>query len=210
MAADELLLEAASAEVSWLRLYGWTVPAVSFGYFQSHTVVPPGRPAVRRLTGGGVVDHAHDLTFSLAVSRHHPLYQLDRFASYRAVNAALLPVARSLGLTATLAEETTAVEDRRLLVCFAAPARYDVVTPAGKWCGGAQRRTAQGLLLQGSTALALTPGVPREMIAHAVAEALAALLAPHRDAWTPDAAFLARVAALAAQRYAAPAWHRKR
>jgi len=210
MAADELLLAAATPADAWLRLYGWTLPACSFGYFQPHTVAPAGRPAVRRLSGGGLVDHAHDLTFSLAVSRAHPLYQLDRFASYRAVNSALLPVAHALGLRAWLADETVAVDDRRLLICFAAPARYDLVTPAGKWCGGAQRRTAHGLLLQGSIALALTPDQPRAAVAGPVAQALAALLAPASQPWTPDAPFLARVAALAASRYATAAWTCKR
>ena len=210
MAADELLLAAVSPACAWLRLYGWTVPALSFGYFQPHSVIPAGRPAVRRLSGGGVVDHARDLTFSLAVSRDHALYRLNRFASYETVNRALLPVAAGLGLRAWLAETTTGVDDRRLLVCFAAPARHDIVTPAGKWCGGAQRRTAQGLLLQGSIALELTPGQPRAAVAAAVAQALAALLAPACQHWAPDAPFLARVAKLAASRYANEAWHHKR
>src|SRR5512139_3782603 len=71
MACDEALLERVSLEGSpALRCYGWSVPAATFGYFQRHADVSgltPLRPLIRRPTGGGVVPHDADWTYSVAV-----------------------------------------------------------------------------------------------------------------------------------------------
>jgi lipoate-protein ligase A len=70
MALDEALLEAMSRlGKPLLRLYGWTEPAASFGYFQKYVEVERAtllRPLVRRPTGGGIVPHDADWTYSLA------------------------------------------------------------------------------------------------------------------------------------------------
>src|SRR5882672_5933907 len=71
MALDEVLLERAPKDGLILRLYRWSGPAATFGYFQAHEEVlrqvigrPSGDfPLVRRLTGGGLVYHDGDVTF---------------------------------------------------------------------------------------------------------------------------------------------------
>ena len=63
MAIDESLLRHAQAPV--LRLYGWEETCVSIGYFQKASVVPAGISFVRRYTGGGLVEHGRDLTYTL-------------------------------------------------------------------------------------------------------------------------------------------------
>src|SRR5260370_41510457 len=52
-----------------LRFYCWAEPAATFGYFQKYAEVSQMtllRPLVRRPTGGGLVPHAADWTYSLA------------------------------------------------------------------------------------------------------------------------------------------------
>src|ERR1700761_7523358 len=78
MALDEALLEAMPRLLKpVLRFYGWTEPAVSFGYFQKYSEIERTtllRPLVRRPTGGGLVPHDADWTYSLAFPTVHEWY----------------------------------------------------------------------------------------------------------------------------------------
>ena len=72
MALDEVLLGDICEPL--LRIYRWEGAAVSFGYFGRYAPVAaawPGRALVRRMTGGGVVPHGSDLTYSLIVPAGH-------------------------------------------------------------------------------------------------------------------------------------------
>jgi len=69
MAMDEALLEAMPRfGQPVLRFYGWSEPAATFGYFQKFAEVErltKLRPLIRRPTGGGLVPHDADWTYSL-------------------------------------------------------------------------------------------------------------------------------------------------
>ena len=70
MAMDEVILKEVS--VPTLRTYCWLRPAVSFGCFEKFSSVVEeyaDRESVRRWTGGGVVLHGEDLTYSLSVPK---------------------------------------------------------------------------------------------------------------------------------------------
>src|SRR5882672_6639797 len=87
MALDEALLELAPRlNQPILRFYSWDESAASFGYFQklaeiSHAT--PLRPLVRRPTGGGLVPHDSDWTYSLIFPPSHPWYSLKAVQSYQ-------------------------------------------------------------------------------------------------------------------------------
>ena len=105
MARDEALVRTATCPV--LRCYSWERPAVSFGYFEKWLDVArhwPNRELVRRWTGGGVVPHGDDLTYTLVVPSAHPFLALTPLQSYRAIHAALATVLDS----ATLAQDSPA------------------------------------------------------------------------------------------------------
>ena len=75
MAVDQFLLERAQ-RYPILRVYQWSEPSISFGYFHKLEEVeltyPPNGGLlnyVRRWTGGGIVDHRLDLTYTLVVPR---------------------------------------------------------------------------------------------------------------------------------------------
>src|SRR6185436_9168888 len=91
MALDEALLEAMPRlQKPALRFYGWTQPAASFGYFQKFSDVERMtllRPLVRRPTGGGIVPHDSDWTYSLIFPAGHEWYSLKAIESYRRVHA---------------------------------------------------------------------------------------------------------------------------
>src|SRR5262249_24724120 len=68
MAVDEALPEYASAPS--IRFYPWHSPALSFGYFGRFSDVAayaPTHDLVRRWTGGGIVFHGEDLTYSIVI-----------------------------------------------------------------------------------------------------------------------------------------------
>jgi lipoate-protein ligase A len=83
MAIDEALLREVLEPV--LRIYEWNVPAVSLGYFQP-AALAGDRPFVRRYTGGGLVDHARDITYTIVVPRAHPWMELSAPESYRYIH----------------------------------------------------------------------------------------------------------------------------
>ena len=91
MAVDEALLEAAiDGGPATLRLYEWTEPTLSLGYFQRHDdrrqhAASRDAAVVRRSSGGGAILHDRELTYSLTLPPRHPLAQ-DAAALYATVH----------------------------------------------------------------------------------------------------------------------------
>jgi len=160
MAMDEALLEAApQSGKPVLRFYGWTEPAATFGYFQSYSAVAPMtrlRPLVRRPTGGGLVPHDGDWTYSLIFPPTDPWYALKAVKSYERVHAWI----RSSFAQAGVATELSAgAFGKTPGQCFAGAERFDLLWQARKIAGAAQRRNRHGLLVQGS--IQPPPGVAK-------------------------------------------------
>src|SRR5687767_8306847 len=107
MATDEaLLLHVARLGKPVLRFYGWSEPAASFGYFQRYAEVAnttPLRPLVRRATGGGIVPHDCDWTYSVVVPPGHFWYQLKAVESYRRMHEWIQGAFSEMGVAAELA-----------------------------------------------------------------------------------------------------------
>ncbi len=203
MAVDEALLRSSPHPV--LRIYEWEEDAVSIGYFQRWEEVPAGRAFVRRWTGGGLVDHAADLTYTVIVPRSHPVAHLSTLDAYRLFHAAVCQALLSLGFSAELAADSEREPSAR---CFARPVRFDVMAGGKKVAGGAQRRTREGLLHQGS--ILWPEEAERSRIAAALPLGLAcsmrADLLP--DRLTPEELRLAE--RLERERYATDSWNRQR
>src|SRR5215475_8591012 len=90
MALDEALLEAAiRLDSPILRFYAWIELAASFGYFQHYSDVEHAtllRPLVRRPTGGGIVPHDRDWTYSAVFPPAHAWYGFPAVESYRQIH----------------------------------------------------------------------------------------------------------------------------
>lgn len=170
MAVDEWLLETAVAPL--LRIYQWDGDWASVGYFGK---IEEARRAisqvtwVRRWTGGGMVDHRADWTYSLVVPHGEKLATVRGAESYRWIHAALAEVLAGEGATVRLSDgqgETGAV------LCFENPVTHDLIGAEGhKLAGAGQRRTRHGLLHQGSASVACGDGDSRKR-----AENMAAIL----------------------------------
>jgi lipoate-protein ligase A len=151
MALDEALAEEAprlGAPV--LRFYGWTEPAASFGYFQHHAEIERTtalRPLVRRPTGGGLVPHDADWTYSLAFPTTHEWYGLSATGSYQRVHEWIRDAFAKLGVETELAPCCCKSAPGQ---CFVGYEKSDVLWQGKKIAGAAQRRMKTGLLIQGS------------------------------------------------------------
>jgi lipoate-protein ligase A len=202
MAVDEALLREVREPV--LRLYEWSVPAVSLGYFQPAALAGE-RPFVRRYTGGGLVDHARDVTYTIVLPRAHPWMEMSAPESYCHIHRGVQAALTACGIASELTPAAHAVESE---ACFAKPVKFDIVSDAGKLSGAAQRRTREGLLHQGSILLpdAARNAALRTSFPHAFAARLELVLEPGK--LTP--AELARAADLERDRYATDAWNRSR
>jgi lipoate-protein ligase A len=172
MACDEWLLQNINRfDQPILRTYQWDRPSVTIGYFQKFPVDLAAKyTIVRRPTGGALVYHDSDLTFTVVLpkdhlwkklrpeDRYHKIHErIRKIFELRGAATELAPVA---GLVEAGPVSTTPATIQNLPTpsgrspsnaqCFIQHTRYDVLIGNTKVAGGAQRVTREGLLHQGS------------------------------------------------------------
>lgn len=151
MALDEALMDCASEiGAPVLRFYGWTEPAASFGYSQHYAEIERAtmlRPLVRRPTGGGLVPHDSDWTYSLAFPPEHFWYHFKAIESYERVHEWIRDAFARMKVETALSPGTPKALPGQ---CFIGSERFDVLWFGKKIAGAAQRRSRKGLLIQGS------------------------------------------------------------
>jgi lipoate-protein ligase A len=181
MAVDEVLLgEAATAGIATLRFYEWIEPTLSLGYFQNYATrgqhsASASAVIVRRQSGGGAILHDHELTYSLALPRDHPL-AMDAQSLYKIVHREIAAVLRKTLQATQSADsirfaEPTVVGQKVLepFLCFQRRSAGDLVflTEQGnnsrgdhKIVGSAQRRSRGAILQHGSILVARSECAP--------------------------------------------------
>lgn len=192
MGIDDWLIE--TQPVAILRVYAWEPDWGSYGYFvpdAEAAAALPGLQRVRRRTGGGIVDHRHDWTYTVSLPIAEAWARARGGASYRFIHGALAQAMRAGGAGVTLASGTGAARGGE---CFVQPVEHDVLGQSGmKVAGAGQRRTAAGLLHQGSVqarvdadlAARLAGGLAQEvepLIARPGVEEIARRAGRYRDA----------------------------
>jgi lipoate-protein ligase A len=212
MAADEVLLESSQERGRpLLRFYGLDCLAVSIGYVQRLDAAPAGFAVVRRPTGGGVVYHDHDFTYTVVVPTGHWLMNLDRVQSYDRINQAVQAGLAELSCMADLADaDIPHSVDRLTMVCFQNPTKYDVLLNGVKIAGSAQRRTVHGLLHQGSIHFGGPLPYPRPRLAQALHHAFGTVLNIDTVPFIPTDALLQDIALRRDTKYATQEWNARR
>lgn len=209
MAFDEALLETAPGrDAAVLRFYGWTEPAATFGYSQRYAEVARLtllRPLVRRPTGGGIVPHDRDWTYSLAVPPGHPWYRLRAIESYRTMHAWIVAAFARMQIATELAP--TAVADAPGQ-CFRGHEPFDVLWHGRKIAGAAQRRNRLGLLIQGS--VQPPPRLSRDDWQTSVGATAPTEFFARGLEWRPNPGLLEKTTALVEARYGQQDFHTRR
>jgi len=161
MAIDEMLMESQALPntIPILRFYSWLSPACSIGYFQNidkiakrFQSIKTGIPIVRRITGGGLVLHGQDLTFSITVKGDNPFFLGPVKDSYLKVNEALRVGLKQLFFKIDYADCKNIPSGRsgKDTVCFETPSCYDLLLDGEKIVGASQRRKSGTILHQSS------------------------------------------------------------
>ena len=165
MAVDEALLacfDPANA-LPVLRLYGWNPPAFSIGRFQDAGALldlekcrAAGIPVVRRITGGGMIYHAEELTYAIVCSPRQIPPASSVKDSFRVLTSFILRFYGKLGLAARHAVDHYPSGTRlgtRTQLCFAGRETYDILVEGRKIGGNAQRRLKNAIFQHGSIPL---------------------------------------------------------
>ena len=215
MAIDEALLEYAA--VPAIRFYRWQSPALSFGYFGRFADVASyqrERDLVRRWTGGRIVFHGDDLTYSIVIPATDAVFAKSSMAIYEKIHRALADALAETGqhaavagvgdpgpCSAAVAVTRTGISDAGYN-CFANPVRADVIVGGRKVAGAAQRRTRLGLLQQGS--------IQRVALGNRLAERFTQALSTNCHERQIGDDVLKRARELAEQKYGTEGWLHKR
>ena len=210
MAMDEILLANSSQQNNCVlvRIYRWNRPSVSFGSSQlCPQELADKYTLVRRPTGGGVVYHDVDLTYTVVVPPGHRIMELDRMESYKIFHEALLEKLTEDGVEAVLESHGTDHVDRATMQCFVSPSRFDLVAPSGsKYAGAAQRRTRSGILHQGSIKLDAAGGSWDKLCAGLLESLKLKFDVEYLD-WQPPQELIEEAGKLALDKYATEKWN---
>jgi lipoate-protein ligase A len=157
MAIDEAMLRACAHQKgvpATIRFYTWSPAAVSIGCLQRISgnfdlsqAKELGLDAVRRPTGGRVVLHKGDLTYSLVFAEDNPIIPRGIPTSYQKINQAVQRGLRLVGIPAQLCLER---KISRSPFCFSGVAQYEILVHGKKIMGNAQKREKGACLQQGS------------------------------------------------------------
>lgn len=168
MAVDEALLtNFQEGDLPILRLYGWE-SALSLGRF-SDIEKSLDKPKidevdfsyVRRMTGGGVLVHTGDISYSLILPRKI-LKGISVKESYFYLCQFLIQFYERLGLDANFFSELQ-LEQKKSDICLAGHEAYDIMIENKKMGGNAQRYTGNTLFQHGSIPMTMDKSYLEEL-----------------------------------------------
>ena len=155
MAADELLV---SGFAPCIRFFNWNFrPQATFGYVQkleqaAEELKTLGiKSFTRRMTGGGLVLHKDDLTFSLVFDLKE---RIQPAIIYTALHSAMQEELSKAGFWASTytgqSDYKPQTQQGQVQNCFTNPVADDLMQEGKKVLGGALRRFDKRVLYQGS------------------------------------------------------------
>ena len=166
MAIDEALFVSYLKDktLPTLRIYGWKPAAYSLGYFQDaakefniNACARDDISIVRRMTGGGIIFHDQELTYSLVCDKND-LKTNNIKHSFKVLCSFLIRAYEKLGLKAGFADKMGLEKtDSREFAsfCFASNEGCDILIKGRKIGGNAQRRRKNVVFQHGSIPLKL-------------------------------------------------------
>lgn len=191
-----------------LRFYGWAGLAATFGYFQKFADVErltALRPLIRRPTGGGLVPHDADWTYSAVLPPDDPWYSLRAIESYRRIHEWIRAAFADIQVATELAPCGRKEAPGR---CFVGAEQFDVLLDGHKLAGAAQRRTKDGLLIQGS--IQPPAGMDRLRFESAMLDVASRIEGATWVELNPDSVLVGRVRDLAESKYSRAEYNRRR
>jgi len=163
MAVDEALLNQYKQEdCPILHLYRWenTISLGRFSAIENSLDIEQLKQNnichVRRMSGGGILVHGSDLSYSLIFPRHKCKEGVK--ANYRYLCTFLLHLYEKLGLKAYFVQES-GLKQKHSNICLAGCEPYDIAIDGRKIGGNAQRYTRNVLFQHGSIPMSFNEAV---------------------------------------------------
>ena len=160
MALDEnIFARFLDDRVPVFRVYRWRTPSFTYGVgidparsLLMDACASDGVEVVKRMTGGGVLFHHDEITYSFVCVKDDIGEPQEILVSYRAICAFLIRFYASLGLVASFACNEKDFKERSAAhyLCSAAHEKYDIVINGRKIGGNAQKRRKQAIFQHGS------------------------------------------------------------
>jgi lipoate-protein ligase A len=166
---QELLKNIGESKKGIIHFYDWIEDSATYGYFtdpyqflNEDKVNRRGLQLARRPTGGGIIFHLCDFAFSMLVPATSETYSINTLDNYHFINNIVARAIKAYGCEGDPQLLPIEVQPQDICsghFCMAKPTIYDVMIAGKKVGGGAQRRTKQGFLHQGSLSLAMPSNV---------------------------------------------------
>lgn len=195
MASDWWLFsEQGKSGIPVFRHYGWLDPEISFGYGQDWEWVRKRAKGysdkiVRRPTGGGIVRHGQDWTYSLVLPKGHASSSIPALDLYESIHQAMAQALKEQHLSVSLKPCPQSRQRGIPGDCFLEPVARDLMSEDGteKMAGAAMKRARAGVLVQGTMDLTRLPSFSLEDFYLSFVEGLAGILSekPRTINW-PD------------------------
>jgi len=148
--------------VPLFRIYGWEPYSFSIGYFQKalevldiSACVRDGIPFVRRPTGGGIIYHGDEVTYSIVCSSGDIGSPATVKDGYKILCSFILEAYHQYGLSPAFAIDTGKARIEKTTLCFASFQDYDILINGKKIGGNAQKRHKDIIMQHGSIPLTL-------------------------------------------------------
>lgn len=151
MKVDEALFDEICIKrgASGFRLFGWEGKWVSYGRGQREPDV--SIPSVRRPTGGGIVFHQNDISFSFFISASS-LCSFNPLRVYFRVTGFMKELLKKMGYEVVY---STTCSNKVSDYCFDKALSHELVVGKTKVVGVALLRRKEGILVQGTIMLSL-------------------------------------------------------
>lgn len=140
------------------RVYRWERPSFTYGFSQDpqqeidlDKCASDGIQIAKRITGGGILFHDDEITYSFVCSKGDIGEPQSVFVAYRQICKFLIRFYESLGLAPAFALETKDFKQKCAPheLCSAAYEKYDIVIAGRKIGGNAQKRKRQVVFQHG-------------------------------------------------------------
>lgn len=141
----------------FLRFYEWSSDAITYGYFikpDSWLRTLPQNIA-RRPTGGGLIFHENDFSFTLALPLTCSLVNLTAVERYKMINSQVVDAIRVILPDCNLLLQSASIHGVIDELCMANPTHYDILLGSKKVGGAAQRKNKRCMIHQCSLFLTM-------------------------------------------------------
>lgn len=174
MALDEkILTQYLDDGIGLFRTYRWQGPSFTYGFHQDPRsqidlarCASDGIQVAKRITGGGILFHHDEITYSFVCNKADVGEPEGMFVSYREICAFLMRFYKSLNLNPMFALQEKNFRNRSVVhqLCCASNEKYDIVIDSRKIGGNAQKRKRHVGFQHGSIPCSINWGFVRRYL----------------------------------------------